>query len=49
MNSSILQKQHFKLLFYRLFAKLYLINATLLIKYQIKTLTFSGNLSFQMT
>jgi hypothetical protein len=48
MNSSRLQKQHFKLPFHHFFAKLSLVNATPLIKYQINFFTFMGNLSFQM-
>jgi hypothetical protein len=49
MDSSILQKQHFKLYFHYFFARLSLVRATPLIKYQMKILTFNGNFSFQIT
>jgi hypothetical protein len=48
MDSSILQQQHFKLPFHLLFARLSLVRTTPLIKYQMKTLTFKGNFSFQI-
>jgi hypothetical protein len=48
MDSSMLQQQHFKLPFPLLFARLSLVRTTPLIKYQMKTLTFKGNFSFQI-
>ena len=48
IDSCRIHPQHFKIHFYYFLAKLSLVRAMFLIRYNIKILIFSGNLSFQM-